>query len=347
VGEGEEIILEIIKRVESGSNHFEDLNGLAFWKKEVPVLNPGINIIKDLEVLPFPMRPPRALDVGGDIFSLRSPVASVLTSRGCPHQCTFCTSHVVHGRNFRKRSTKSVVDEIEFLVNQCGIREINILDDSFSEDKRHAISICEEIIKRDLDISWRAIVGLRADTLDREVLKAFKDSGCYKIAMGIESFSADVLGRSKKPLLRKGLHGTIGLIKSFQIATMGYFIIGLPGETEDSVLETIRFARESELDYPYFSKAIPLPGTDLFKQVYREFDVSKIDWSDFGTFSGQAFSLSRISSKKIKMYYAFAFASSYLKWRRIKRLFLDMTRSKHKGFSKLIRFIFRSLCHVV
>lgn len=347
VGEGEEIILEIIRRVESGINSFNDLKGLAFWDDKSPVLNPGINIIQDLDVLPFPIRTPLCSDMGGDMFALKSPVASILTSRGCPHKCTFCASHFVHGRNFRKRSAKNVVDEIELLVNKHGVKEINIVDDSFSEDRQHAVSICEEIVKRKLNICWRTVVGLRADTLDRDLVGAFKASGCYKIGLGIESFSTDTLECIKKPLVKERLKERIALVKDFQIETVGYFILGLPGDTENSVLETIRFAADSDLDYPYFSRAVPLPGTDIFKRQYPNLDVVKINWDNFDFNAKYEFRLSQVLPERLKRYYVLAYFFSYLKFRRIRRVLKDIIRSKRTGFFKAMRFILQLLRNAV
>ena len=185
VGEGERVMLEIVKRVESNYNYFDDIKGLAFWRDGNPVFNPGCNLIEDLDNLPFPsweLMPPNKYNYAAvDVMPKRFPAAPISTSRGCPYECTFCGSHPIHGRGFRKRSAQNVADEIEFLVSNYGVREINLLDEAFSEDRMHAISICEEMIKRKLDIVWRPLAGLRLDTLDDELLEIFKASGCYQL----------------------------------------------------------------------------------------------------------------------------------------------------------------------
>jgi radical SAM superfamily enzyme YgiQ (UPF0313 family) len=351
VGEAERVFVEVIKRMGAGQHSFMDMKGFAFWDGGKAVFNPGVNIIEDLDSLPFPIRGPfsnrKNDDVGGDIFSLRSPVATLLTSRGCPHHCTFCATHLVHGRNFRKRSVTNVVDEIEFLVKERGIQEINIVDDTFSEDRTHAAGICEEIIRRKLDIVWRTAVGLRVDTLDRDLLAVFKASGCYKLALGIESFSPDILKDIKKPVTRSQIEEKIALIKSFQIDVIGYFILGLPKDTEESVWETIRFARDSDLDFPYFSHAIPFPGTEIFKQRYKDEDVGRMDWNHFNTFTSYSFNLSEIPPKRLKMLYFLGYFLCYFKIKRIKAALRSLIFYKKKKFFKIFSFLYKIIRNAI
>ncbi|MBZ9577921.1 cobalamin-dependent protein [Patescibacteria group bacterium] len=344
VGEGEQAILEIIKRSLSHFNYFEDIKGLAFWKDDVAVLNPGCNLIENLDNLPFPdweAIPPTAYgDVAGQTSPRQFPCASILTSRGCPHQCTFCASHLIHGRGLRKRSAKNVVNEIECLVKKYGVREINFSDDTFSEDRNHAIGICEELIKRKVNIVWRTTVGLRLDTLDEGLLEAFIASGCYQLAFGIESFASNVLHEVKKPINRLKILEKIHMVKKFKIETFGYFILGLPQDTVDSIRQTISFARNSDLDYLSFSHAIPLPGTEIFNKRYKNSRLSSIDWNNFYFFGNRPFDISEIPSKKLKKLYSAAYITSYIRPKRIKLILSNFINFKKTKTSKVLKFIY-------
>lgn len=350
VGEGENVFLEIIKRIENKNYYYKDINGLAFWGKKEVIVNPGINLVENLDNLPFPERASAHSicynETLGEIFSKRTPIAPILTSRGCPHRCSFCASYLIHGRNFRMRSAQNVVDEIEFLVKNFGIREICIIDDTFSEVKIHAFGICNEIIKRNLNISWRTAVGLRLDSLDYELLDAFKKSGCYQLSFGIESFSDTILKETGKPILRSHIIEKIRLIKEFEIETVGYFILGLPGETKLSIQKTIAFAKKSDLDFASFTYAIPLPGTKLFNNLYKENDFSSIDWNRLYFFHNNPFTLSEISSKRLKRFYLIAYFSFYLRPRRILRILNKFLHFKRARISKLLKVVFFMLKNV-
>ena len=279
-------------------------------------------------------------DIAGQISPRAAPVAPIITSRGCPHQCTFCASRLVHGNSFRKRSPLSVADEVEYLVRKFGVKEINFFDDTFSEDRMHAIDICREISRRRLGIFWRTTVGLRLDTLDDEMVSVFKESGCYELAFGIESLSAEVLRGAKKPIIRSHISDKVRMVRRHGIETFGYFILGLPGDTERSLRETIKFARDSELDYLSFTHAVPLPGTDIFSNRYKGYDLKGIQWDRFYFYGDHPFDISEVGPSRLKMFYRWAYITSYLKPRRLRLVLISAMWRKNSNVSKLLRFIF-------
>jgi radical SAM superfamily enzyme YgiQ (UPF0313 family) len=350
VGEAEYCILEIIRRIESNCYTFGDINGLAYWREGISMFNPGRNIIDDLDSLPFPcwkhILSREYNDVAGGIFSKKGPVAPILTSRGCPQKCKFCASFLIHGRKLRKRSPISVVDEIELLKNKYGVKEFLIYDDTFSEDRLHAISICEEVIKRNLDIVWRTPVGIRLDTVDEELLKIFKKSGCYQLGFGIESFSEKILKDIRKSLTNNNISEKIKLVKKYKIETFGYFILGLPEETEDSIRETIKFASSSQLDFVSFSHAIPFPGTEIFNNNYKKTNLYSLDFNNFYCYNNRPFNISKISTEKLKKYYLLAYLNSYLTPIRTVKVLKNLLNSRPKEILKLLKilfYIFRNL----
>jgi len=344
IGEAEFIILDLIKRIESGRQSFDDLKGIAFWKDNKPVLNPGCNLIYNLDELPYPawelFPPEKYTDIGGQVFFKDRPIGAVITSRGCPHHCSFCASHVIHGRNFRRRSPKKVVDEIEILIKHYGIKEMVFYDDTFSELPDHALGICEEIIKRKLHISWRTEVGLRLDTLDEKLIKTFKASGCYLLGFGIESINNQVLAMAKKPLLKSCITDKIQMIKKYGIETLGYFMMGLPGDTEISIRETISFAKHSLLDFMVFHPTCPLPGSEIFNQRYAKSDLRMINWDNFNYFTRSPFEISEVPASKVKRFCSFGFLLCYSKPSRILKIIINFLYLRKTKITKIAKSLY-------
>lgn len=347
VGEGEQATLEIIRRCKDNNNDFNDIPGICSWNNGNVVINPGINIIEDLDELPFPaweLMPPREYkDTCGHLFAKRMPVASMITSRGCPHQCTFCAARTIHGTRFRTRSVENVIREIVFLIEHFGVKEINICDDTFTENREHAFRICQKIIELDLNIVWRTPVGVRLDTLDVDLLKVMRASGCYQLGFGIESFSKVVLEENKKSIVQDDIERKIKLVKSFGIETFGFFILGLPGETRKTIRETIDFIKKaSYLDYVWITFAVPLPGTQLFNRVYKGVDLSLIDWDKF--IFQRAFNTCSLDEGTLKKFFFWGFFIAYSK---PKRLFLIIKNLRINKINKLFKFIFRGvICNI-
>ncbi len=155
------------------------------------------------------------------------------------------------------------------LVKDFGVREIHFEDDNFTLKASHAAGVCEEILRRGIDIVWCTPNGVRVDSLDDELLALMRRSGCYGLGFGIESGSQKVLDHNNKKLNLDKVAGAIAMVKRHGIETHGFFIIGLPGETEESIRETIRFARSTRLDRANFALLAPLPGSDVFAQYVR------------------------------------------------------------------------------
>lgn len=340
-GEGEYIVLDIAKSLKT--NQLKDVIGISFYDNGEIISYPGCNVIYDLDNLSSTFRdliPPNEYsDFGGGIWSKRVNGAALITSRGCPHKCTFCVNRYITGGKYRKRCKYKVVEEIEFLMENYGVQEVSLYDATFSEDRDHAIGICEEIIAKRLDIAWSPIVGIRIDTVDNEMLQAFKQAGCYQLSFGIESGSKDVLDSLEKPVDRAGIVEKIAMVKSYGIETRGFFIMGSPADTEKSIKETIRFSRKSGLDFVAFTHALPLPGNNFFYEKYTKLDWPFIDWDKFYLFSNDPINLSNVSNTKLKLFFLVGFFWFYLRWQPIKRLVTFFLRGQLKTL-KTVKFIY-------
>ena len=210
----------------------------------------------------------------------RFPVAPIVTSRGCPHQCTFCASACVSGRKIRRRSVEGVFEEIGWLHRRHGVREIHIEDDNFTGSRDYVLAFCDRMRNTFPGVSWTCPNGVRMDTLDREMLRAMKESGLYFLSVGVESGSDRVLERIKKNLTVERMEEKIRLIREAGIGISGFFMLGFPGETKEEMEETIRFAARLPLDRASFANFQPFPGCEEFDRLRRSGELT-VDWDLF------------------------------------------------------------------
>lgn len=184
-------------------------------------------------------------------------------SRGCPFYCTFCSVPKINGRKFRRRSPEGTVEELRHARKEYVFRDFEFLDDNLTLHIEHAKEVCEALIRADLGVGWYANNGIRADRLDKELCTLMKRAGCKGVAIGVESADDDVLKAIKKGETVDQLRKGIILLKEAGIVVGGHFIVGLPGDTYDKVLKSIKFKDEVGLDYAYFNQLVPYPGTEL------------------------------------------------------------------------------------
>ena len=190
----------------------------------------------------------------------------------------------IQGKKFRPKSVKRVVDEIAYML-KAGFKEINFLDDTFSTDLNRAKLICEEIIRRGLKFPWHPLNGMRVDRVDSELFSLMKESGCYKVSFGIESGNQEILDRINKGIKLEQVIRAVKLAKKEGFETFGYFMLGLPGETESTMKETVRFAKKLKLDMAKFNITIPLPGTEIFKEWDEKGCIKTKDWAKYNFYA--------------------------------------------------------------
>lgn len=242
---------------------FSQIKGLAWRDGTEIVINPPRPFIADLDDLPLPrhdllpLKAYRAPLVGG-------PYAFTVPSRGCPAGCRFCIKHVSYGASVRFRSPENVLAELEQLVS-LGVRKIHMYTDLFTVNREHVMGICEGILERQLPIKWTC--NSRVDFVDPELLEVMHRAGCWMISWGIESGEPEMLKRMHKGITVEQVEQTLRWSREAGIMNWGYFIIGLPGETEASIRKTIAFAKRLPLDLVLFHIAAPHPGTPFFFEV--------------------------------------------------------------------------------
>ncbi|HDZ59663.1 MAG TPA: radical SAM protein, partial [Actinobacteria bacterium] len=246
IGEAELVFPRVVDALAAGRSPDGELASVCRLVGDEVSCSRRSPFIEDLDSLPFPawelMDPRTYPDLPHQLLSRKFPVGSVMTSRGCPFDCTFCASTTLWGKRWRTRSPENVVDEIEMLVKDYQVQEIHFEDDNFTLKRSHAAAICEEMLRRGLDIVWSTPNGVRIDSLDDELLDLMQRSGCYALGFGIESGSQKVLDINHKRLNLEKVAGKVEMVKGHGIETNGFFIIGLPGETVDTIKETVCFA---------------------------------------------------------------------------------------------------------
>lgn len=264
-GEGEYTLLELCKALESGLKSYKEINGLIWRSGNKIIENEDRPFIQDLDALPFPAYEEFELEKYICYDEKRLPI---ITSRGCPYQCIFCSVRLSMGNKFRVRSPQNVVDEIEYWYRK-GWKNFDINDDCFTLDLNRAKKICGLIIKRRLRITYQLYNGIRADRIDKELLEKMKESGCTRVFYGCESGNPRILKRIKKGITLEHVRKAVEMTNRVGIENAVTFIIGHPGETFKEAMDTVNFAKTLPSSFVVFYNLIPYPGTELFEWVEK------------------------------------------------------------------------------
>lgn len=278
-GEGEYIMLNLVQALENQSS-LHDVKGIVFEDKNSKeiVVNPEAPLIQDLDELPFPalnllpMKKYRLLDMD-------THMTTMITTRGCPMQCSFCSSAAMHGKKIRERSVKNIVDEIEYLNTNYDIDTIAFMDDTFTLKKRKVMAICDEILKRNIEIMWGCTS--RVDTLDEKLLKKMKEAGCITIFIGVESADQQQLDNMCKNTTIAKIENAFKIAHKLKIRTIASVALGMPGDTKEIMNKTVKFVHKLKPNYAIYSLATPYPGTRFYKEAFEKNLIKIKDWSKY------------------------------------------------------------------
>lgn len=283
-GEGEIGFPLFVKYLENGQNgRFKDVPGLVWREGEKTVWNEPVfyQNIDDFDFPAWDLIRPDEYGQPGSIVP--KGWAYIITSRGCPYHCTFCSAHIIAGRKMRYRSIDNVIQEIKNLYSKYGIRKFSILDENFTLNRHRAKEFCRRILKEDVKFEFMLPNGVRLDSLNEDLLKLMERAGFSKrIAVGIEAGSERILKMIKKNLTKERVREKIELMSRMGFQPIGYFILGFPTETREEMQETIDLAMSLELYRAAFTPLLPLPGTEIFDTVVKnnelpaDFDFSKL-----------------------------------------------------------------------
>jgi len=325
IGEGDFTLAKVVN-ADGNIEELEKIHGIAFKDDGKIVRTQRHSGVENLDDLPFPawhLLPVKEYNMP-KIMTKKNPVGTMETSRGCLAGCTYCNK-TIFGRKWKFKSAKRVVDELEYM-QKCGFNEVHIYDDMYTTDLDRAKDICDLIIQRGLNISWKLDCGIRIDSVDAELYKKLKASGCYSVGFGLESGSQKILDGINKGVNVKEAYNAVKWAKEAGIETVGFFMFGLPGETEDTMKETIKFATDLNPDYAKVTLATPFPGTGFYAQMKGEGRLKSSDWSAYNfhtpskVYDHPNLSWDLMQSYYEKFYKKFYFRPKYL----IERLIRDI-----------------------
>jgi radical SAM superfamily enzyme YgiQ (UPF0313 family) len=278
--EGEETLVELMEAIAVNGN-YEKIRGLIFRRNGEVVVNEKRPYIEDIDALPLP-----AYDLVSDFKYYtpppcnykKSPVANIITSRGCPNRCTFC-DRSTFGQRTHARSARNIVSEIELLMTRYSIREITFVDDTFTINPKRVYDIFDIARSKGLRFPWTCMA--RINTVDEDLLRYMKENGCWHISFGIESSNEQILKEIHKNIKIDDVERVIGICHRLRILTKGFFIIGHPLETIETIDETINFAKGLKLSDVVVTLNTPLPGSYQFQHAKEYGVLDDGPWSKF------------------------------------------------------------------
>lgn len=267
----------------------------------------------NLDTLPFPVRDL----LRNERYKMpvyNRPYTLVVTSRGCPNNCSFCTASLYYGEKIRFRSPENVLDEVEEILKKYHIQDITFWADTFTYNRDYVLKICRGIKKRGLKFRWMA--NARVDRVDLELLKEMKATGCQILSFGVESGSQKILNRIGKNITLGQIRQAFRWCKQAQIERAAHIIFGLPGETRETIRQTMKFVKEINPDYVQFYSAIPFPGTRFYKEAVENDWIIAKSWEDYelgkNIISTPELSVEELASLRRKAYLQFYLRPRYI-----------------------------------
>lgn len=309
LGEPEITFRELIKNLETKIHDFGKIKGIAYRVQGKVKINEKREFLANLDELPIPRHD--LLPLNKYVFPfMASKFTFVLSERGCPFPCTFCRQPIMWERKVRHRSPESIIKELKIL-KKIGLEEFIFHSDTFTIDKDIVMKLCQMMIDENLNFKWAC--NSRVDTVDEEMLKLMKKAGCWMIAYGIESGSQEILEKCKKEITVKQVEKAIRLTHKIGIKVYGYFIIGLLGETQKTIEETIGFAKRLPITFAIFHTASPYPGTKFYKQVKEKGWLTSEKWKEIDQGRASSVNYPQLSGEEIMIGIKRAYRLFYLR----------------------------------
>jgi len=265
------------------ARRLSQVKGIAYRSPENPgevVLTPQQQMISDLDSIPFPARHLVPFD-RYKFLGKESALGAIITSRGCPFSCTYCSSSRIVGKKYRVRSPENILQEIEILCDKYRLKHLELIDDIFTLDQKRAVKFSEMFRARKIDAHW--IASSRVDTISEETMKVMMRSGLEMLYFGVESGSQRILNLMNKGITLEKIQAMFKLTKKLGISSTGSFILGYPGETLGEMWETIKFCLKLSPDYAQFCVLTPYPGTPIYDDLKAKNLLLTDDWDQYTT----------------------------------------------------------------
>ncbi len=345
-GEGEMTLLRLLNRLKINKTANE-LMGITYLQNSKVISNPDRPPIKNINKIPFPawdLLPRSKYRLNGfqDIGYEGEQLGKLISTRGCPNKCTFCSSAHFWGKP-RFRDVDNIYDELVYLTQELKVKHIDFMDDCLTIPVSRFKGLCNRIIENNLDFKWSCYS--RVQNINEELVQQMKKAGCFMVLLGIESGNQEIIDSIKKNITLEQVTKAVKLFKKYNIDCLGFFMIGLPQDTQSTVHETVRFAQELNLDFPFFSVTTPFPGTELYDWfMSSNLAPSSFEWNQLSTHGDTIYRTDNLSSKEIKQLYDYAIRKCYLNPAFIAKLILNIIKNPYK-FSRYWK-LFRTFINV-
>ena len=307
-GEGEYVLRDLVETIENNGD-LREVRGIVFKEDDNIVLNPNADLIYDLDALPFPAFDLMPMDKY-KLLDMDTHMATMITTRGCPMKCSFCSSAAMHGRKMRQRSVDNILAEIDFLREKYDINTIAFMDDTFTLKKSRLMEFCDKLKQKDYEIMWGCTA--RVDTLDEEVLKNMNESGCITVFMGVESVDQNQLDSMDKGITVPKIENAFKMSRKLGIRTIASVALGMPGDTKKIMNKTIKFVHKLKPNYAIYSLSTPYPGTRFYKESFEKNLIKVKDWSKY-TLISPILETADCSLKDLRKMQTKAFIKFYLR----------------------------------
>lgn len=293
-GEAEESIVEFVDALE-GRQPMETVHGLYWRRKGEMVVNPPARLIPNLDEIPYPahdlykIRRYTNLNPLTDGLDKNARAYTIMTSRGCPYKCTYCSKPIT-GDTWRPRSVENVIGEWRWLVRDLKATEIGLTDDIWNLKLDRAKELCRRLIAEGLNtVPWTTVHGMKVNHTDPELFQLMKAAGCRRVGFGVESGDPYILRNViKKSQTMDMVRNAFRWAREAGLETMGFFIYGMPGETEETMEKTTRFALELDPNLAHFMLATPYPGTEMYDVIKKYGNIFAHEWQDYAIQSDKA-----------------------------------------------------------
>jgi len=286
IGEGEIVFENLLNALENKQTDFSNILGLVWKKNNEPIINPQEKLIENLDILPFPARHFFDLTKYFPSAQLRGKKTfHIITSRGCPFNCGFCSCHKTFGRSYRFMSADRVISEIKYLIKNYNIDGLHFYDDTLTVNKTRIIELCNKMIKEKINLPWACFT--RVDCVDEEILEKMAEAGCYQIFYGVEAGNQRMLNVMNKGITIEQIKRAFEWTKKYKIEALASFIIGAPTETLDDTKQSLEFAKEIKADFAHWEIYTPHPGTNLYKIAVENGTLLTTDLNKYSPWSDE------------------------------------------------------------
>ncbi|MBP7652806.1 radical SAM protein [Candidatus Dependentiae bacterium] len=306
VGDGEITMLEICSGIK-----LDSIKGIYYKNEKNTYFTGDREIEYNLDKFPFPLYEQLAMDRYSSFYFGKS--MGIISGRGCPFQCTFCASKIIDKGIYRFRSAENIVEEMNYLYEHYGFKKFSFWDDTFTLRKDRVVELCSKLASNKYKFKWTC--NTHINTVDSELLKIMADTGCKIIHIGIESGNNEILKNIKKGIKLDKVRQVIDWAHSYKIIVYGFLMIGLPGDTKDSINQTINFAVKNKVDLAQFSLLTPLPGTEVWTQAENKdgvmFATKELD--KFLRYGNAVIELPEVSRTELNALFSKAYRKFYLR----------------------------------